>query len=377
METFVWDQNFVTGEGAVDEQHQGLVAVFNDLSNALQRSQEEGGQQRLEDTYQRMVQLAVAHFADEEQLMRSSGLDVRHTQQHWLLHKQFMDQVATMWAARGALQDPAQSLEGFLTSWLGLHILGIDQSMARQIQAIRGGLSPEQAYEQELQAHDQGVQALIRMVGRLYQVLSEQNAELAQANATLEERVAQRTQELAHANERLAAMARIDGLLQIANRGYFDECLPQACANAVRRQQPLGLLMIDVDQFKRYNDSYGHPAGDACLQAVAQAVQQALPRSTDMLARYGGEELVVLLPDTDVQGATVVAQRIVDQVAALALEHRSSSVAGHVTVSVGAVSQIPLYANAGAQLLAAADGALYAAKEGGRNGWRLAQAQAA
>ena len=371
METFVWDQNFVTGIDGVDSQHQGLVAIFNDLSNTLQHSQEPGGQQQLERTYQRMVVLATDHFADEERLMQHAGLDPRHTAQHFELHRQFMEQVATMWAARGALQDPAQSLVGFLTSWLGLHILGVDQSMARQIEGLRQGQTAAQAYEQELQAHDQGVQALIRMVGRLYQVLSEQNAELAQANATLEERVTLRTQELAEANQRLAAMARIDGLLQIANRGYFDECLPQACAAAVRRQQPLGVLMIDVDQFKRYNDTYGHPAGDACLQAVARAVNQALPRSTDMLARYGGEELVVLLPDTDAQGTATVAQRIVEQVAALALEHRSSSVAAHVTVSVGAVAQIPLYANAGPQLIAAADSALYAAKEGGRNGWRM------
>lgn len=244
--------------------------------------------------------------------------------------------------------------------------------MARQLDSLAQGLSAEQAFAQEMQVHDQGTQALIRMVGRLYHVLSVQNAELARANALLEERVAQRTHELEQANVRLEAFARTDGLLQIANRGYFDDRLQAACASALRRQQPLGLLLIDVDHFKRYNDSYGHPAGDACLKAVARAVAQALPRSTDLLARYGGEELAVILPDTDAAGTAVVAARVVAQVAALALAHKTSDAAPHVTVSVGAVARMPAYNEDVARMLAEADAALYHAKAAGRNCWQMA-----
>jgi hemerythrin len=210
------------------------------------------------------------------------------------------------------------------------------------------------------------------MVGRLYHVLSVQNTELAQANQLLEERVERRTHELAQANVRLEAFARTDGLLQIANRSYFDDRLAEACASAFRREQPLGLLMIDVDFFKRYNDSYGHPAGDACLKAIARAVAESLPRSTDLLARYGGEELAVILPDTDAAGTAVVAARVVAQVAALALPHKSSDAAPHVTVSVGGVALVPGSKDAGAPMLADADAALYHAKAAGRNCWQLA-----
>lgn len=378
MDTFVWDQFFDTGLPEVDAQHHGLIDAFNDLSDALQRSNA-GDSTGLAEAYERMVNFAEFHFAEEELLMHERGVDPRHVQAHTALHRQFIEQVVAMWRSREALQDPAQSFVGFLTSWLGLHILGIDQSLARQLACLAQGMSAQQAYEQEIRVHDEGTQALIRMVGRLYQVLSQQNTELAQANLHLEERVRQRTQELAAANGELQQAcalleehSRTDGLMQIANRLCFDDRLAQACASAFRHERPLGLLMIDVDHFKRYNDTYGHLAGDTCLQAVARAVALALPRATDLVARYGGEELAVILPDTDQEGTRTVARRVVESVAALALPHGSSGVAPHVTVSVGAVARVPDGKNAAPRLLAEADAALYGAKSAGRNRWQMA-----
>jgi hemerythrin len=221
------------------------------------------------------------------------------------------------------------------------------------------------------------MQALLKMVGNLYHVLAQQNADLVQANRHLEERVQARTRELAGANDalqaanlQLRALSRTDGLLQIANRPYFDERLLDEVARARRQSQPLGLLMLDVDFFKRYNDTYGHQAGDACLQAVARAAAGALHRRTDFLARYGGEELVVLLPDTDRDGAMLIAQRVVAAVAGQAIAHAASDAASVVTLSVGVASGLPPPGpldQAAAALLAQADAALYEAKRSGRN----------
>lgn len=373
MDTFVWDQNFVTGLPQVDEQHHRLVNLFNEFSHSLFLS-DANRKTLVSDTFERVLDYTRYHFQDEESLMRTEGVDPRHVDAHHAMHKQFVAQVKSMWERRSAMSDPSVSLVGFLTSWLSLHILGIDQSLTRQIQLIRQGLSAAAAFERETLANDNGMQAVLKLINNLYHVLSLQNTELAQANQHLEQRVARRTLELEKTNKeleqayvQLEAYSRVDGLLQIANRKYFDTRLREACASAFRRKQALGLLMIDVDFFKRYNDGYGHQPGDACLQAVARAVQKALTRSTDLAARYGGEELAVILPDTDEAGAIAVAERVVAAVSALDLPHKASDAAPFVTVSVGAVSQVPTEKEGDLSLLGHADTALYSAKDSGRN----------
>lgn len=382
METFVWDQNFVTGLADVDEQHRGLVALFNELSRSLfgaGRSTPQEHEALLRDVFDRLIAYTEYHFAEEEALMHSAGVDARHIEVHEALHQQFVHQVRSMWSTRATMAAPGETFASFLTAWLGLHILGIDQSLARQIAAIGQGEAAACAYERDQAETDNSTQALLKMIGKLYSVLSGQNAALVQANQRLEERVAQRTHELARANEellranaRLQVFSRTDALLQIANRSCFDDRLAHDCASAFRRQRPLAVLMIDVDEFKRYNDHFGHPAGDACLQAVARAVQGCLQRATDLVARYGGEELVVILPEADAGGAAAVATRVVAQVAALALAHPASSVAACVTVSVGVAARVPRAQESAAQLLADADAALYRAKSAGRNQWKAA-----
>jgi hemerythrin len=376
METFAWDQNFVTGLPDVDEQHHVLVDLFNALNRSLFHGSATTPAE-LEAIFQRLTDYAAHHFADEEALMATRGVDERHTLSHRQLHQQFVDQVQSMWGLRHSLRQPSETIMGFLTSWLGLHILGVDQSMARQMQAMDKGLSAAEAFEQENRHHDQGTQALLKMVGNLYHVLAEQNADLASANQRLEQRVQERTQALAEANAelqaanaQLQAFSRTDGLLGIANRAYFDERLLEEVARARRHRQPLGVLMMDVDFFKRYNDTYGHPAGDACLKAVARAVGSVMVRRTDFVARYGGEELVALLPDTPVEGALLVAGRVVQAVRDMALAHAASDAAPVVTLSVGVASALPereTDAGFAAALLAQADTALYQAKHSGRN----------
>lgn len=279
-----------------------------------------------------------------------------------------------LWAQRELLLGHPETIVGFLTAWLGLHILGVDRSMARQIEMIRNGTPADQAFKRESEGHDNSTTALLTMISKLYRVLTAQNSALSRAKDRLEERVAMRTAELARANAelqdaniRLESFSRTDGLLQIANRGYFDERLALHCADAFRNRRALGLLMIDVDFFKRYNDRHGHQAGDECLKAVARAVQAAAPRATDLTARYGGEELAVILPDTDAAGTMLVANRVVREVASLRIPHGASDAADHVTVSVGAVSRVPEGKEGMKALLADADAALYRAKESGRN----------
>ncbi|MBD2567700.1 PAS domain S-box protein [Anabaena lutea] len=169
------------------------------------------------------------------------------------------------------------------------------------------------------------------------------------------------------ANQELEKQVNLDGLTQIANRRCFDNLLEQEWQRLYREQQPLSLLLFDVDYFKRYNDSYGHQMGDECLMKIAQSVQQVVFRPADLVARYGGEEFVVILPNTDIEGAEAIAQRIHAAIKDLAIPHQASEVSDTVTISLGIAVLIPTSELSASTLIEQADQALYLAKQQGRN----------
>jgi diguanylate cyclase (GGDEF)-like protein len=172
---------------------------------------------------------------------------------------------------------------------------------------------------------------------------------------------------LEEANQRLEQLAILDGLTQVANRRRFDEYLSQSWRCMSRERSPLSLIMVDVDFFKSYNDTYGHQAGDACLRKIAKAISDTVHRPFDLVARYGGEEFVVVLPNTPIAGATQVASQIHKAVNALHIPHQGSTIAEHVTLSLGISSVVPYPEVAPESLLIAADRALYQAKGEGRD----------
>ena len=181
---------------------------------------------------------------------------------------------------------------------------------------------------------------------------------------------------LEEANRQLRVLAREDALTGLANRRRFDEALGEEYRRAMRVGTPLSIVMLDVDRFKSFNDTYGHPSGDGCLQALAGVISHLSRRPADLPARYGGEEFVVLLPDTDAEGALALAESIRSAMHDLAIPHAGSD-CGFVTVSVGVAVMLPFVSPAGpAALVEAADAALYEAKRAGRNTVRLADAEA-
>ena len=373
MKAFLWNQLFITGLEQVDAQHHRLVELINRLGDSLiaANSTDDAA---LRSVFDELADYARYHFAEEERLQRDSGLPSAYRDRHQLHHAQFIEQLSLMCNARGSSSNPGDALHEFLCAWLAFHILGEDQEMARQIALIRAAESSDQALDLAAKPLDNSTGALLTALRGLYHVLSEQNRDLAMANQRLEERVGERTRELARANQRLTefnlrleALSNTDGLLGIANRRLFDDRLDAEWRRAIREQQSVSLLMIDVDHFKHYNDSYGHQAGDLCLQSIAQAALSAVKRPSDLLARYGGEELVALLPNTDLKGATAIAQGIREAIANRHIEHVDSPVTREVTVSIGVATSAPDQAAESAALVAASDKALYAAKVGGRN----------
>lgn len=165
----------------------------------------------------------------------------------------------------------------------------------------------------------------------------------------------------------MRAFSHIDGLTGIANRRRYDECIEEEFRRARRNTALLSLIMVDIDYFKKYNDNYGHQAGDACLKTVAAALNAALHRPGDLLARYGGEEFVVVLPCTSREGARLIAENMRARIEALNISHAASSVVDHVTISLGVAALIPHHSRELDELQVAADQALYRAKREGRN----------
>ena len=165
----------------------------------------------------------------------------------------------------------------------------------------------------------------------------------------------------------LERLANIDGLTELANRRRFDEIFAIEWQRARRNHAPLSLAILDIDAFKQYNDRYGHPAGDRALRSVARVAYGAMRRPSDLAARYGGEELVLLMPDTDAANAANVMEELRAAVVNLQIAHEASSVASMLSASIGGATLVPDGAELQFELFEAADAALYRAKQAGRN----------
>lgn len=217
------------------------------------------------------------------------------------------------------------------------------------------GLADDESYREGIEAG--GDDYLIKPVSYM----------IIKAKIRAMERIAEMRDQLNRLNNELEALSQLDSLTQIYNRRSFNELAQQQWALMKRNQHPISALMIDVDHFKLYNDHYGHPAGDACLKKVTQAIKNCLHRTNDLLGRYGGEEFVVLLPDTDIQGAYCVAQAINKAICELAIPHTTSMTGSYVTASIGGATCLRTTCHSLDELVKYADRALYKAKRSGRN----------
>jgi diguanylate cyclase (GGDEF)-like protein/PAS domain S-box-containing protein len=168
-------------------------------------------------------------------------------------------------------------------------------------------------------------------------------------------------------NQKLEKLVMLDGLTGIPNRRYFDEILLKEWRRLRREEKPLSLMMIDIDYFKNYNDTYGHLLGDKTLILVAQTLANLIQRSADLVARYGGEEFAVILPNTDTKGTQQIAEQITDEIRQLEILHESSQVSKYITLSIGISTMIPHQDQSPKRLINQADNALYCAKSKGRN----------
>ena len=208
--------------------------------------------------------------------------------------------------------------------------------------------------------------ARIRAHARSYLAHKERDEAFA-ALRKMQEQLETMNGELARSNQELQRLSSLDGLTGVANRRQFDETLEQEWQRASRTNMPLSLIFADIDFFKRYNDHYGHQAGDDALKKVATVLKKTVHRPTDLVSRYGGEEFVMILPDTQQDGAMAVANKVLQSVRNLNIPHSNAEDNDRVTLSIGVATMNPGEDQKPEILVEAADKALYRAKETGRN----------
>lgn len=204
MKAFVWDSRLETGLEWVDSQHGRLVEMVNQVGDMLLDSN--ATEASLQTLFGELATYSIEHFAEEARLMHKLKVDARHKDAHNAQHKDFIAQLSSMWSRRAQSSNPAEMLHGYLTSWLIVHIMGVDQAMARQIAGIKAGLTPSAAFDKEESGKDNDVSVLLDALHNLYHVLAVQNKELATLNEGLEIKVAERTKDLEEANLGLASL---------------------------------------------------------------------------------------------------------------------------------------------------------------------------
>jgi diguanylate cyclase (GGDEF)-like protein len=199
--------------------------------------------------------------------------------------------------------------------------------------------------------------------------------ELIYVISNREKEIETRTKELKEANETLERLSREDSLTGLANRRWFAHFLAQTWRTALRENKAISILIMDIDDFKSYNDTYGHQKGDECLKLVAQAIHRSVGRASDLVSRYGGEEFVAVLGDTPLEGALQIAEQIRTTVESLQIPHSAAKYHQFVTLSIGVTSTLPTHDTQPETVLIAADRAMYNAKHDGKN--RVAYSTAA
>ena len=248
----------------------------------------------------------------------------------------------------------------FLVSLLLSYL--ISRSISQPLKRLIAVMRETEAGNSQMRAEQVGTDEIAVLSRKFNQMASK----VHQNKEQLEDQVAVRTRELERANRKLEALSATDGLTGVANRRRFDEALGNELRRSARSAKPLALLMLDVDYFKKYNDRYGHQAGDECLRVIARVLQSSSRRATDLVARYGGEEFVIIVAESEAGSAIQLGENICDAIFSLKIPHADSPF-GYITASIGVAAVQPDDHTLPERVLRIADQALYHAKYQGRN----------
>lgn len=364
MKSFIWNSNFETGVGEIDEQHQELVEIINSYSNLLANNS--ATIEDIDQTLDTLITYTKFHFFEEEALMIKVGVDSRHIKLHKNLHHGLVEEINSLTSKDYSDKFLARTyILDLIIHWLAYHILGTDMNMANQMEAIESGLSAEAAFELEEKNKDKSTEPLLEALNGLFSQVCVRNKELQALNNSLEEKVALRTEELNKLNKELESLSLTDSLTAMPNRRYAIQKLSLLWRESNVNLKPIVCLMIDADHFKSINDTYGHPVGDLVLTKLSLTLKHSI-RNDDLACRLGGDEFLVLCPETDLQGGLYLANIIAKQFSQLHIDLNGKPINIKLSLSIGVAERTSEMLDYEA-LLKMADEGTYKAKANGRN----------
>ncbi|GAA5316212.1 MAG: GGDEF domain-containing protein [Candidatus Pelagadaptatus aseana] len=362
IDVFPWTENFATGIDTIDQQHQQLVKLLNELACTLA----DDNHLEIKRVFDELAAYANHHFETEEAIWD----EVFPKDDPWLVshhgsHDHFLPAVVQM-QERDKHKPMAVVIEDvvkFLIRWLAFHIVAEDMRMAMAVKAYRQGKSLDEAKIYSEEQMEGFATVLVDAVLNMYDSLSSRTMEL------MRERVQRKKVErqLRDLNAELESQSITDQLTGLYNRRYFDQILDRELKRCQRETRPLTLMMMDIDYFKLLNDHYGHVKGDEALQQISECLQWHCHRPGDFCFRIGGEEFAFVIENPECETGLVYADTIRQAIEGLNIPHAKSAISECVTVSIGVVSRVPAQGDSTDSLLREADSFLYRAKSSGRN----------
>jgi hemerythrin len=311
-EIFIWDKSFLTNNEIIDSQHFQLIETINEaISYTI--NDKMYSQDIIATMKNKILKYTETHFKTEEKIMDDAHVFEKHLIEHKKLHQEFINWfISTFENTNDSSALKINESLDYLIQWLAYHILSTDKYLFKQIEMIKSGISPVEAFEIEHNKNDSSTQPLVKALKTLYYIVLDKNQQLEFANANLETKVKQRTAELEEANKRLEAISLTDTLTGLPNRRYVEMILEQTISTYKRYKSNCVVMFIDVDKFKSVNDIKGHDVGDRLLKWIAEFLQKNL-RKSDIVSRLGGDEFVVICPDINQDNGILTANKLITQ----------------------------------------------------------------
>lgn len=362
FEIFPWNDNLMIGIDEIDEQHKAIVRLLNKLANNLTQEEEV----IVEDTFNELANYADFHFKCEEKIWNKYLKDETLIQCHKDSHDSFLPKVLELKEKNKdkTFNETLEEILLFLIRWLAFHIVDEDKRLVLIINSLNKGKEISEAIDEtDTLMSASSMKSLIETILAMYDNLS------LKAISLIRERKARikAENELLDINKKLEKLSITDQLTNLYNRRYFDDVFERELNKSKRNKSVLSLILIDIDFFKKLNDTYGHARGDEVLKEVSNCLHSVCKRPNDLAFRVGGEEFTIVITDEDYNCVISLIDILQKSIHDLKIPNESSLFSNYLTISGGIVSKIPIQSDTIDSLMKIADERLYKAKKTGRN----------